>query len=60
MPTLNLEHQLHLSVVTVNLNTTILKLRTLASGENTDPGDRAKYRTAAFKLEQIRSDLGLK
>jgi len=58
MPTLNLEQQLHLSVVAVNINTTILKLRALA--ENSDPDDRARYRTAAYRLEKIRYDLGLK
>jgi len=58
MQTLNIEQQLRLSIVDVNLGTSILKLRELAE-ETTDGHLRRRYRDAAVRLENLRSDLRL-
>lgn len=58
MPTLNIEDQLRLSIIDTNLRQCILVLRELA--ESGDLDDRTRYRNAAYKLEGIRADLGLK
>lgn len=57
MPTLTIYQQLQLSIVLSNLRTTIVKLREVA--ETADPTDKARFRNAAIKLENLCDELGL-